>query len=57
MQSIRDGVVMVVRFRLGSAILDIKDLTNRHLVWVSHPGRACRALSRAKTNTGCVEIC
>ena len=56
MQSMREGVVIVVRFRLGSARLDIEDPTNRHLGWVSHVGRACHALPRAKTNTGWVEI-
>ena len=57
MQSIREGIVMVVRFRLGSARLDIEDPTNRHLGWVSHLGRACHALSRVTTNTGCIKIC
>ena len=57
MQSVREGVVIIVRFRLGSARLDIEDPTNRHLGWVSYVSRACVALSRAKTNMGCVERC
>ena len=42
----------IVRFRLGSARLDIEDPTNRHLGWVSYVSRACHALPKAKTNTG-----
>ena len=57
MQSDREGVVIIVRFRLGSARLDIEDLTNWHLGWVSYVSGACHALPTAKTNTGCVEIC
>ena len=49
--------IIIVRFRLGSARLDIEDPTNRHLGWVSYVSRACHALPKAKTNTGCVERC
>ena len=56
MESVREGLVITVRFRLGSARLDIEDPTNRHLGWVSYVSRACHALPRAKRNTGCVEI-
>ena len=31
MESVRENVVITVRFRLGSARLDIEDPTNRHL--------------------------
>ena len=57
MQSVREGVVITVRFRLGSARLDIEDPKFSHLGWVSYVSRACHALPRAKTNIGCVEIC
>ena len=30
MQSVREGVVIIVMFRLGSARLDDEDSTNRH---------------------------
>ena len=33
MQSVRDGVVIIVRLRLGSARLDNEDPTNLHLGW------------------------
>ena len=56
MESVREGLVITVRFRLRSARLDIEDPTNRHLGWVSYVCRACHALPRAKTNMGCVEI-
>ena len=57
MQSVREEVVIFVRFRLGSARLDIKDPTNRHLGRVSYVSRAYHALPRAKTNTDGVERC
>ena len=57
MQSVREGVTLIVRFRLGSARLDNGDPTNRHLGWLSYVSRACHALPKAKTNTGCVERC
>ena len=57
MESVREGIVRLVRFRLGSARLDIEDPTNRHLGWVSYVSRACLALPRAKTIMGCVERC
>ena len=57
MKIVREGVVIIVRFRLGSARLDNEDPTNRHLGWVSKVSRACHALPRAKTSTGCVERC
>ena len=53
-QSVREGVVIIVRLGLGSVRLDIEDLTNRPLGWVSYVSGACHALPRAKTNTGCV---
>ena len=56
MESVREGLVITVRFRLGSARLDIEDPTNRHLGWLSYVSQACHALPRAKRNTGCVEI-
>ena len=56
MESVSEGLVETVRFRLGSARLAIKDPTNRCLRWVSYVSRACHALPRAKTNMGCVEI-
>ena len=56
MESVREGLVITVRSRLGSARLDIENPTNRHLEWVSYVSRACHALPRAKTNMGCVEI-
>ena len=49
MQIVREGVVIIVRFRFGSARLDNEDPTNRHLGWVSYVSRACHG---AKTNTG-----
>ena len=55
MESVREGVVMIATFGLGSARLDIKNPSNGHLGWVSYVSRACHALSRAKTNTGCVQ--
>ena len=55
MESVREGIVIIGRFRLGSARLDIEDPTNRRLGWVSYVSRACHALPRAKTNMGCVE--
>ena len=57
MESVREGLVITVRFRLGSARLDIEDPTNSHLGRVSYVSRACHALPRAKTNMGCVERC
>ena len=57
MQSVREEVVITIRFNLGFARLDNEDPTNRHLGWVSYVSRACHALPRAKTNTGCVERC
>ena len=51
MQRVREGVVITLRFRLGSARLDNEDPTNRHLGWVSYVSRACHG---AKTNTECV---
>ena len=56
MESVGGGLVITVRFRLGSARLDIEDPTNRHLGWLSYESRACHALPRAKTSMGCVEI-
>ena len=52
---VREGLIIIVRFRLGSARLDIEHPANRHLRWVSYVKRACHALPRAKTNMGCVE--
>ena len=57
MESVRGGLVITVRFRLGSARLDMEDPTNRHLGWLSYESRACHALPRAKTSMGCVERC
>ena len=57
MESVREGLVITVRFRLGSARLDIEDPTNPHLGWVSYVSQACHALPKAKTTTGCVERC
>ena len=57
MESVREGPVRLVRFRLGSARLDIEHPASRHLGWVSYVSRACHALSKAKTNMGCVERC
>ena len=57
MESVQDGVIILVRFRLESARLDIEDPTNRRLGWVSYVSRACHALPRAKTNMVCVERC
>ena len=57
MESVREGLVITVRFRLGSARPDIEDPTNSHLGWVSYVSRACHALPRAKTNMGCGERC
>ena len=56
-QSVREGVVIIIMFRLGSARLDDVDSTNRHSRWLSYVSRACHALPKAKTTTGCVEIC
>ena len=56
-KNVREGVVIIVRFRLGSAQLDIDDLTNWHLELVSYVSGACHALPRTKTNMGCVELC
>ena len=56
MEIVREALNINVRFRLGSALLDIEDSTNRHLGWPSYVSRACHALPRAKRNTGCVEI-
>ena len=47
MQRVGEGVVMIVRFGLGSARLDIEGPTNRHLGWVSYVSGACHALPRA----------
>ena len=57
MESVREGVDIFVRFKLGSARLDIEDPINRRLGRVSYVSQACHALPRAKTNTGCVERC
>ena len=57
MESVREGLVITVSFRLGAARLDIEGPTNRHLGWLSYESRACHALPRAKTNTGYVEGC
>ena len=57
MESVREKVIIIVRFRLGSARLDIEHPTNRHLGLVSYVSRACHASPKAKTNTGCVEKC
>ena len=57
MESVKEKVVIIGRFRLGCARLDIEDPTNRRLGWVSYVSRACHALPKVKTNTGCVERC
>ena len=56
MQDMREGIDIIVRFRHGSAGLDIEDLTNRHFRWVSYVSGACHALTRAKTNTGASKV-
>ena len=56
-QSVKKGAAIIIRFRLGSAGVDIDDPTNRHLGCVTYVSSACHALARAKMNTGCVEIC
>ena len=57
MESVREGLVITVRFRLGSSRLDIEDPTRRHLGWVSYVSGACHALPRAKKDTGYVQRC
>ena len=57
MESVREGLVIIVRFRLRAARLDIEDPLHRHLGWVSYVSRACHALPKAKMNMGCVERC
>ena len=47
-QIVREGVVITVRFRLGSARLDNEDPTNRHLGWVSYVSRACQGQRRRR---------
>ena len=57
MESFSEIFFIIVRFRLGSARLDIEDPANRRLGWVSYVSRACHALPKAKTNMECVERC
>ena len=56
-QSVREGLVIIVMFRLGPGRLDDEDSTNRHSRWLSNVSGACHALPKAKTTTGCVERC
>ena len=40
MESVQNGVIILVIFSLESARLDIEDPTNRRLGWVSYVSRA-----------------
>ena len=57
MQSMREGVVRVVRFRLGSARLDIDNPTKSAFGVSELREWRMPCPAKATTNTGCVARC